>query len=152
MALEQSPRIMSIAWGRIEVDGLEEGKDYKLYPGGGRPWDWSETGTRHNPGIQVADVEELLDRGATTIVLSRGMDLKLQVGDATVKYLEEKAVTVHVAETREAYIFLTLSPSTKSDDFSKPTFSVFLLVYENILTAPGGIHLADGAKSFNVLA
>ncbi|KAM5384646.1 hypothetical protein ACJZ2D_001391 [Fusarium nematophilum] len=141
MALEQSPRIMSIAWGRIEVDGLEEGKDYKLYPGGGRPWDWSETGTRHNPGIQVADVEELLDRGATTIVLSRGMDLKLQVGDATVKYLEEKA-----------YIFLTLSPSTKSDDFSKPTFSVFLLVYENILTAPGGIHLADGAKSFNVLA
>jgi hypothetical protein len=39
-----------ISWGRMDVEGLDIGKDVKLYPGGGRPWDWSETGTRHNPG------------------------------------------------------------------------------------------------------
>jgi hypothetical protein len=47
-----SPRIVSISWGRMEVDGLEPGKDFKLFPGGGREWDWSETGIRHRPGIQ----------------------------------------------------------------------------------------------------
>lgn len=97
-----SPKILSVAWGRIEVAGLEVGKDFKLFPGGGRAWDWGETGTRHKPGIQIADVEELLEHGATVVVLSQGMDLKLHVDAATSSYLEEKGVTVHVAETREA--------------------------------------------------
>ncbi len=63
-----SPTIASISWGCIgfsDSDGLPEGKDYKLYPGGGRPWDWKETGTRHSPGIQTADVEELVTKGNT---------------------------------------------------------------------------------------
>src|SRR2546423_15243758 len=66
-----SPTIVSVAWGRMEVAGLGVGKDFKLYPGGGREWDWSETGTRHQPGIQPADVEELLTHGATIVVLSQ---------------------------------------------------------------------------------
>ena len=97
-----APKILSVKWGAIQVDTLPNGKDFKLYPGGGRSWDWGETGTRHRPGIQVADVEELLDRGATTVVLSQGMDLVLQVDPSTVTYLEGKGVTVHVAETRKA--------------------------------------------------
>jgi hypothetical protein len=44
----------------MEVEGLESGKDFMLYPGGGRPWDWSEHGTRHQPGIQPADVQSLV--------------------------------------------------------------------------------------------
>jgi hypothetical protein len=51
--------------------------DTRRYPGGGREWDWSETGTRHQPGIQPADVEELLTHGATVVVLSQGMDEQL---------------------------------------------------------------------------
>lgn len=98
----ESPEILSVVWGRIEVSGLEASKDMKLFPGGGRAWDWNETGTRHVPGIQVADVEELLEHGAAVIVLSRGMDLKLHVDDSTLSYLKEKGVAVHVAETREA--------------------------------------------------
>jgi hypothetical protein len=47
-------------------------------------------------------VEELLARGATTVVLSRGMDQQLQVDPATLAYLAKLAVEVHVAETREA--------------------------------------------------
>ncbi len=99
---KRSPRIARISWGRIEVEGLGAGKDFKLYPGGGRAWDWAETGTRHSPGIQPADVEELVARGATTVVLSQGMDKQLHVHPDTCRYLEERSITVHVAETREA--------------------------------------------------
>jgi hypothetical protein len=86
----------------MEVEGLPAGKDFKLYPGGGREWDWSETGTRHSPGIQPADVEELLRQGATVIVLSRGMDLQLRVDARTVELLEQRGVPTHISETREA--------------------------------------------------
>jgi hypothetical protein len=84
------------------VDGLGAGKDFKLYPGGGRPWDWSETGTRHSPGIQPADVQELLDHGCTVVVLSRGMALRLQTMPETVRLLRDHGVTVHVEETSAA--------------------------------------------------
>ncbi|HEV2375420.1 MAG TPA: Mth938-like domain-containing protein [Streptosporangiaceae bacterium] len=99
---ERSPRIHGVSWGRMEVEGLGVGKDFKLYPGGGRAWDWTETGTQHSPGVQPADVEELLAHGAQVIVLSRGMDRQLQVPQATLDYLAERGVEVHVAETREA--------------------------------------------------
>jgi hypothetical protein len=98
----RSPKIVSISWGVMEVEGLEAGKDFKLYPGGGREWDWSETGTRHHPGIQPSDVEELLENGATVVVLSRGMDLQLEIDPSTLRHLEQQGVTVHIAETNEA--------------------------------------------------
>jgi len=98
----RSPRIVQISWGRMEVEGLGAGKDFKLYPGGGRAWDWAETGTRHSPGIQPADVEELVARGAITVVLSQGMNKRLHVHPDTRRYLEERSIPVHVAETREA--------------------------------------------------
>ncbi len=110
---KSSPRILEISWGHMEVEGLGAGKDFKLYPGGGRDWDWAETGTRHSPGIQPADVEELLAHGATTIVLSQGMDMRLQVDPATLEYLEQRSITVHVAETGEAVeIYNKLAAST----------------------------------------
>jgi hypothetical protein len=99
---KRPPRILAICWGRMQVEGLGAGKDFKLYPGGGRAWDWAETGTRHSPGIQPGDIQELVDRGATTVVLSRGMNRRLQVPPATRRYLEQRSVGVHVAETREA--------------------------------------------------
>ena len=99
---KRPPRIVRISWGRIQVEGLGLGKDFKLYPGGGRPWDWAETGTRHSPGIQPADVEELVAHGATTVVLSQGMNKQLQVHPDTHRYLAQRSITVHVAETREA--------------------------------------------------
>lgn len=97
-----SPRIISIVWGEIEVAGCGKVKDAKLFPGGARQWDWSETGTRHSPGIQPADVQEALDAGATVVVLSRGMDLVLRVMPETLRYLSERGIDVHVAESRAA--------------------------------------------------
>jgi hypothetical protein len=101
-SLARSPKVLHVSWGRMQVEGLEAGKDFKLYPGGGRPWDWAETGTRHVPGIQPADVQELIDHGATVVVLSRGMDLVLQVCPQTLALLAERGVAVHVAETTAA--------------------------------------------------
>ena len=86
----------------MEIEGVGSGKDFKLFPGGGRPWDWGETGTRHVPGIQPADVEELLERGARVVVLSRGMNRALQVCPATLELLRDRGIEVHVEETRAA--------------------------------------------------
>ena len=98
----RSPRITHVCWGRMEVDGIGTGKDFKLYPGGGRPWDWNETGTRHVPGIQPSDVAELLERESTVIVLSRGMYLVLQTCPETLDLLRARGIAVHVEETRSA--------------------------------------------------
>jgi hypothetical protein len=100
--LHRSLRILDLSWGRMEVEGLGVGKDFKLFPSGGRSWDWAITGTAHEPGIRPQDVDDLLIYGATVVVLSRGMEQRLQVQQTTVEYLESKSIVVHVAETREA--------------------------------------------------
>ena len=97
-----SPRIVRLAWGDMQVEGLPPGKDFKLFPGGGREWDWGETGTRHRPGIQPADVAELIERGCTTIILTRGMDLVLQTCPETLDLIAARGIAVHVLETRTA--------------------------------------------------
>jgi hypothetical protein len=98
----QSPKITHISWGRMDIEGVGTGKDFKLYPGGGRPWDWRETGTEHVPGIQPADVAELLDHGSQVIVLTRGMQLVLQTCPETLELLLDRGIPVHVEETRAA--------------------------------------------------
>jgi hypothetical protein len=98
-----SPRITHLSWGRLEVEGREAPyKDAKLYPGGSREWDWRETGTEHSPGIQPADVEELLEHGATAVVLSRGMYQGLGVCRETLQLLADRGVQAHVLKTEEA--------------------------------------------------
>lgn len=97
-----SPRIASLTWGSMSVDGVGSGKDFKLWPGGGREWDWSETNTHHSPGIQPADVAELVGYGCETVVLSRGILLRLLTCEETLSLLKEKGIDVHIAETKEA--------------------------------------------------
>lgn len=98
----QSPQITHISWGRMIIDGVGAGKDLKLWPGGGREWDWNETGTHHVPGIQPADVEELLEHGCRIVVLSRGMWQRLRTCPETLALLDRRDVAAHVAETNEA--------------------------------------------------
>jgi hypothetical protein len=86
----------------MEVEGLGAGRDFKLYPGGGRAWDWNETATHHSPGIQPADVTELIERGCRVVVLSQGMEKSLGLCPDTLRILRERRIPVHVAETREA--------------------------------------------------
>ena len=77
-------------------------KAAKLSPGGAREWDWNETGTRHDPGVGPADVEELLERGAETVVMGTGFYGRLRVRRETLDALEERGVAAHVLGTGEA--------------------------------------------------
>jgi len=97
-----SPKILEISWGRMVVEELEEGKDFILYPGGGRPWDWSETGMEHEPGIRPDEIVELIQRGCTIIILSTGMKERLCVAPETLEFCEEHGIEVHVEETETA--------------------------------------------------
>jgi hypothetical protein len=98
----KSPRITALSWGSIQVDGRKKFRDAKLYPGGVREWDWEETGTAHTPGIQPADVEELIAHGATVVVLSQGMLSCLRVTMDTLDLLARKGVRTHVLKTEDA--------------------------------------------------
>jgi hypothetical protein len=99
----RSPQVTHLSWGRLEVEGVDDVfKDAKLFPGGARAWDWNETGTNHEPGIQPADVEELLDRGATAVVLSRGFHGRLDVTQDALRMLEDRGIAAHVRQTGEA--------------------------------------------------
>ncbi|MCP4654479.1 MAG: hypothetical protein GY856_03560 [bacterium] len=98
-----SPRIRHLSWGRLEIDGRDQPfKDAKLFPGGSREWDWRETGTQHTPGIQPADVEELVEHGATVVVLAQGMVGRLGVSPETEQMLRDRDVAVHRLKTEEA--------------------------------------------------
>lgn len=99
----RSPRITHLSWGRLEVENRDTPfKDAKLFPGGAREWDWNETGTRHLPGIQSTDVEELLKHGATVVILSKGINERLQVCPETRQMLKDRRIPVHILQTEEA--------------------------------------------------
>jgi len=54
------------------------------------------------PGIQPADIEELLENGAEVVILSRGIDKRLQVCPETLQMLNERNVASHFLQTEEA--------------------------------------------------
>jgi hypothetical protein len=101
-AAPPSPAVRDVSWGRVDVDGFGRFKDVKLFPGGAREWDWRETGTSHSPGIQTADVEELVEHGAETVVLSTGMLRRLKVRPETLEYLDAAGVSAEVLPTKAA--------------------------------------------------
>lgn len=96
-----SPKIISFSWGKVKTTENIY-KDAKLYPGGSRMWDWNETGTRHVPGIQPADVDDLLEHGAEVIVLSKGVNERLQVCDETVQMLEDNDLGYFILQSEKA--------------------------------------------------
>ncbi|XP_043929276.1 mth938 domain-containing protein [Protopterus annectens] len=98
-----SPEIASISWGHMKVQGCSASyKDCKVWPGGSRTWDWRETGTNHYPGVQPADLEEILSKGIDTLVIGRGMNDALQVPSSTLDYIKKKGISVMVLQTENA--------------------------------------------------
>ncbi|CAL8363086.1 unnamed protein product [Merluccius merluccius] len=69
-----SPQVVSLSWGRME----------------------------HHPGVQPADVEEVLSRGVDTLVIGSGMNEMLQVQTSTLDLLRQKGVVVKVLQTEKA--------------------------------------------------
>ncbi len=98
-----SPRITRLAWGKLEVEGAVTAyRDAKLFPGGSRAWEWGETGTHHSPGIQPADVHELIEHGARILVLSQGVLGRLEVTSETLEYISKLGLEAQVLKTHEA--------------------------------------------------
>ncbi|XP_045928866.1 mth938 domain-containing protein isoform X1 [Micropterus dolomieu] len=95
--------IASLSWGHMKVKGCSSSyKDCKVWPGGSRAWDWRETGTDHYPGVQPADLEEVLKKGIDLLVIGRGMSEALQVPTSTLDFVKQKGVDVRVLQTEKA--------------------------------------------------
>lgn len=102
--MHDSPLIERIEWGKLTVAGGLVYRDAKLWPGGSCPWDWTVTGTRHVPGIQPADLADILARDVDVVVLSRGQELVLQTQPETFELLRSRGIVVVHAESREAVV------------------------------------------------
>jgi len=97
--------ITNLSWGKMEVDlggELQVFKDCKLWPGGGREWRWDETGTHHSPGIQPADIEEILAHKVEVILLTRGQLGRLGVAEETEDFLRKRGIPYRIERTKKA--------------------------------------------------
>lgn len=97
--------ITHISWGQMEVSIAGEThrfKDCKVWPGGAVTWDWTDTGTHHQPGIQPADIAEILDNDIEVMILSRGIQLVLHTSPETETLLQSRSMTYHIEETGRA--------------------------------------------------
>jgi len=97
--------ITSLAWGKMEVTIGEQElhfKDCKIWPGGAREWNWGETGTHHSPGIQPADIEEILSQDVEVLVLSQGEFARVGVCAETKVFLRKRGIPYHIERTRKA--------------------------------------------------
>lgn len=98
-----SPLIERLDWGRVQTS-IGEFRDVKLWPGGGRGWDWNETGTHHSPGVQAGDVVELLDNGSRVVVIGCGQHQRLGVTRGAEDLITDRGAQMIVLETNEAAI------------------------------------------------
>jgi hypothetical protein len=97
--------ITNLSWGRIEVTVNGKSlrfRDCKVWPGGAKDWDWNNTGTRHQPGIQPGDIEDILARDIEVVILSRGMNMRLQTLPKTEELLRSRGIEYHIEQTSQA--------------------------------------------------
>lgn len=98
----KSPKITSFSWGHLEISDGNSYKDAKLYPGGSSEWDWNETGTQHVPGIQPEDLKTLLENDCEIVILSKGVNERLQTKQETIEMLKSENMDYRILQTEEA--------------------------------------------------
>jgi hypothetical protein len=101
----KTSRVKYAGWGKIEVtigSRTLTFRDCKVWPGGATGWDWRITNTHHQPGTQPADVEEILEHGIDTMVLSRGASLALGTCPETEDLLRDRGIEYYIEETKKA--------------------------------------------------
>ena len=77
-------------------------QDVMIYPGGFENWDWEKTGTQNTPGVQVVDVQKIVEKGAKAIVISCGMKKQLGIMKETKDFLTENDVELYFLPTIQA--------------------------------------------------
>ena len=97
---------LQIEWGKITTSNKLVFKDCICKGYVCTEWNWKITGTKHDPGIQIADLnystDVAIDNKTNHLVLSRGYDMCLLVGQTTINYAKSKGITVHVLESSRA--------------------------------------------------
>jgi hypothetical protein len=93
--------ITELSWGSVATNAGTF-RDAKLWPGGGRGWDWNETGTAHDPGVQPADVAELLDHGARIVIIGCGQEQRLQVMPDTLVVISQAGAAAEILPSGDA--------------------------------------------------
>nr|XP_059869736.1 mth938 domain-containing protein-like [Delphinus delphis] len=89
--------------GQMKVPGSTKiCKDCKAWPGGSQAWDWRETRTERSPGVQPADVQEVVEKGVLTLVIGQGMSDGSKVPSSAVEYLRKQGIDVRVLQTEQA--------------------------------------------------
>lgn len=98
-------QITHLSWGKIEIVTPQKTlvfRDCKVWPEGAKEWDWRLTGTHHQPGIQPADIEEILQSDVEVMILSRGMELMLYTCPETETLLQKLGIPYYIQETKQA--------------------------------------------------
>ena len=93
---------LTVKWGKITTYDGSIHKDCLLKGKIATKWDWSLTNLHHNPGIQIADVMNIIDKNTTTIILSKGMHNVLQTMPETISYLHKLNLIVYHLTTPDA--------------------------------------------------
>lgn len=96
-----TPTIERLEWGSVHTS-VGTFRDARLWPGGGRDWDWRETGTHHSPGVQVADLAQLLDHAVEVVVIGCGQRRRLGVTDAARQAVADAGASLEVLESSAA--------------------------------------------------
>ena len=92
------PIINSFKWGYIEINGIRY-VDAKIYPNKVENWDWANTDTTHDEGVQPQDVQDLVDQGCTFIIISQGLSRKLEMDFESYKVLLKANIDFLVTDT-----------------------------------------------------
>ena len=92
--------IENIKWGEIVVNG-KKFKDIKIWNNIVKEWNWNETNTKHNPGIQIKDVTEFID-DVDIIILSKGYKNMLETKIDTINFINHKNKKLIILTTDKA--------------------------------------------------
>jgi len=97
-----SPKVETIKWGLMKIQGYPPGRDFMIYPGGAKSWDWNNSNTSHEKGIQPQDISFIIDKGAKYVAMAIGMNSRLKVSDAAIELLKKTGTDYCILSTKDA--------------------------------------------------
>ncbi len=102
---EEMPLITGLGWGRMEVTLGGESmsfRDCTVWPGGVADWNWKDTGTGHQPGIQPADLDKVFEKEVEVLVAGCGVYSRLGICPETEELLRSRGIEFHPLDTKTA--------------------------------------------------